>query len=60
MSHLAKEHLDKVVQQKRKETLLKLRQAIQDSELYCLVRTENDIVITGVVDSEYGFVLTED
>jgi hypothetical protein len=52
--------LDQVIQEKRKEVLLKLRQAIQDAEFYGLVRTENGLVILGALDSEYGFILVGD
>ena len=46
--------------QKREHILIKLREAIQDSEAYGLVRTENGLVILGALDSEYGFILVGD
>ncbi|ENM6044702.1 MULTISPECIES: hypothetical protein [Vibrio] len=44
----------------RQHALEALRDAIQNAEQFGLVRTEDGKAITGVNDSENGFVLVED
>ena len=45
---------------KKQEVLENLRDAIQQAEQFGLLRTENDEVITGAIDSIHGLILVRE